>query len=129
MTQEPLYKDLDLRMKPHPLTGDLVTLTNDAAVKQSLRNLFHSQYFDFPMDGKKYAGLKRYLFDNGGQLTESKMRNRLEWLIKKGEPRVKVEKIDIKFEEQGKEVRITVYYTILSIMVQESFEFTVQRVR
>lgn len=129
MTQEPLYKDIDLRMKPHPLTGDLVTLSNDAAIKQSLRNLFHSQYFDFPFDGKKFAGLNRYLFDQSGNLTESKMRNRLEWLVKKGEPRVRLEGIEINFAASGTEIHIVVKYTILSIMVEGNFDFTVQRVR
>ena len=41
------YKDLDMNMRAHPVTGALFTLTNNKAIQQSIKNLIQTEFYDF----------------------------------------------------------------------------------
>ena len=69
------------------------------------------------------------LFEPANQLTESRIRNNLEWVIQKTEPRVKIESIDVETSSDFTGYNSTILYTIKSIMVNDNYTFYVQRVR
>lgn len=127
--QAPLYSDIDLNFIPHPLTGDLVTKTNIEAIKQSLRNVVFMEPFDIPFDPDKKSGLREILFDQASQLTESRIRTTLEWLIKTMEKRVELIKIDVLDNPSIQGYDITIWYEIKSLMITDSVKFFAQRVR
>lgn len=124
----PIYSDFDLRMIPHPLTGDLNPIILEQAIKQSLRNLMYLERYDFPFDGDRFSGLKETLFENLNQLTISSLRSRIEWLVNRHEPRVKLEDIEIE-EREPNGIHITLRYRILSLMRDDAFEFFAERIR
>lgn len=127
--RETIYSDLDLNMVVHPLTGDLVPKTDIDAVRQSIRNLFFLDPYDFPFDATKHGNLKKMLFEPASQLTESRIRTNLTWLIGKVEPRVKLERLDVEATSDGLGYNITVWYSIRSIMVNDQYQFLVERIR
>lgn len=127
--QEPIYSDLDLNMMPHPLTGDLRPKTNIEAVRQAIRTLFYLESYDYPFDATRQSSLRKMLFEPANQLTESRIRNNLEWVIQKTEPRVKIESIDVETSSDFTGYNITILYSIKSIMVNDNYTFYVQRVR
>lgn len=127
--REPLYVDLDLTFKAHPLTGDLPVKTDMEAVKQSIRTLMWFEMFDVPFDADKASNLRKMLFEQSNHITESQIRNRLEWLIKKCEPRVELQKIDVELSSEYTGYTITIWYTVKSIMAEDSFQFFAKRVR
>lgn len=116
-------------MKPHPLTGDLKPKLNIDAVRQSIRSLFFLEPFDFPFDSFRQSSLRKMLFEPAGQLTESRIRSNLEWLIKKMEPRIVLERLDVENSSDNLGYQITVWYTVRSLALQDNYQFTVQRVR
>ena len=127
--QDPIYSDLDLNFKVHPLTGDLTAKTNVDAVKQSLRNLVGLDAFDIPFDPDKQFNAKKLLFDQASQMTEAQLRTRVEWIIKKCEPRVVLRRTDVKEAADFSGYTITIWYQIKSIMQDDSYTFFVERVR
>lgn len=127
--REPLYLDLDLNFRPHPLTGDLPTKKDADAVKQAIRILIWLDAFDIPFDADKKSGLRQMLFEQANHITESQIRNRLEWLIKKCEPRVELKKIEIQTASDFSGYTITIWYMIKSIMTEDSFQFFAKRAR
>lgn len=127
--QEPIYADLDLNMVAHPLTGDLVPRHNIEAVRQSIRNIFFLEAFDFPFDGDRESSLRKLLFEPANQLTESRIKNNLKWIITKTEPRVELERIDVEETSDFTGYNITIWYSIKSIMVQDNFTFYAKKVR
>lgn len=127
--QEPIYSDLDLNLRPHPLTGDLHPKTNIDAVRQSIRSLFFLDPYDFPFDSFRQSNLRKILFEPANQLTESRIKTNLEWLIKKVEPRVTLQKLEVEESSDFLGYQITCWYTIRSIMADDKFEFFVQKVR
>lgn len=122
-----IYTDLNLGMVPHPLTGDLTPKKDDDAIQQALRNVVLLEPMDIPFEPDKASGIRKLLFENAGQLTTSAINSTLRWLIGAMEPRVTVRKIEVNDRDNGAE--IIIYYTIKSLMTDESFKFFVQRVR
>jgi len=129
MKENPIYKDLDLSFKPHPLTGDLTPKTNIEAVRRALMTAFYLEKYDIPFDNSTVSSIKQYLFEPSGQATEISMRNAIEWIFKSLEPRTKLVKTDIKSVNQGQGYQITVWYQIVSLNLEDSFTFYANRVR
>ena len=63
MATEPVYKDIDLSFKKHPLTGDIATVSDEEAIKSSLRNLLRFGRYDKPFRVGLESPLQTYLFD------------------------------------------------------------------
>ena len=59
-----IYRDIDLRFKPHPVTGDIPALTNEAAVKQVVRNSVLTNHNERFMDHLFGGNIRANLFDN-----------------------------------------------------------------
>lgn len=129
ITRDTLYVDLDLSFKAHPLTGDLPVKKDVDAVRQAIRNLVWLEMFDIPFDADKRSGLRQLLFEQVNQITESQIRTRLEWLIRKCEPRVELKKVDVTVSSDFTGYTITIWYMVKSIMAEEQFQFFAKRVR
>ncbi|MFA6198944.1 MAG: hypothetical protein WC679_00895 [Bacteroidales bacterium] len=84
------YRDLDLTLAIHPLTGDISDKLNDNAIKRSLKNLFQLNAWDIPFEPNKHNTLQEYLFDIPSTITAALIEKKLTWLIKTCEPRITV---------------------------------------
>jgi len=93
---KPHYKDLDLTLSIHPLTGDISYKLDDYAIKRSLKNLFQLNMWDIPFEPNKHNSLKEYLFDIPSAITAALIEKKLAWLIRTCEPRVTVTDINIE---------------------------------
>lgn len=123
-----LYRDLDLRLIPHPLSGDVKPLINIDAVKQSLRDILMLQKWDIPF--KHGIGqVRSMLFDQPDSIHMANMRTRLEWAIKSMEPRVKVKEMRIRLSPDESAYQVTIFYTIKSLYLDDTLDYFFQRVR
>lgn len=102
------FTDLDLNLLPHPLTGDIVSLKNNDAIKQALRILFFLNKYDIPFEPESVE-IEKYLFQPVHDITITNIRKRMEWMIRVHEPRIDV--IDIVIEPfvnlDGYEITVT----------------------
>ena len=57
-----IYKDLNLNFGRHPVTKELNTLTDAAAVKRSVRNLVQYGYYEKPFHPEIGSGVRALLF-------------------------------------------------------------------
>ena len=71
------YIDIDMNMLPHPVTGDIVTKTDEEAVKQSVRNLINYNFYEKwnPDIGSNVRGL---LFENVTPITAINLEKNIE---------------------------------------------------
>ena len=84
------YSDIDLDFKAHPVSGDIVTLTDMEALKKSVRNLVLTKRYDRPFRPELDAGVHQYLFEPATPLVAIKIKNKIEEIIKLFEPRVEL---------------------------------------
>ena len=129
MKENILYKDLDLSLTPHPLTGDITPKVNAEAVKRSLRHLMMWEKWDVPFSSIHHNHLREVLFEIPSNPVKANIRTKVEWLIKTFEPRVKIQEIDIELNSNETGYTITLFYTIQSLLIDDRISFYVQRVR
>lgn len=124
-----LYSDLDLSFIPSPLTGDLTPKYDIEAIKRSIRHMFQFNRFDSPFNSSLKCNVKEYLFEPDNQLIKAKLEDEIKWIVSKMEPRVKLTDVNLEFNTNSKTLTVTITYQIQSLNVNESFNFTVERVR
>ena len=56
------YIDLDLDFTRHPVTNDVVKITDVEAVKRSVKNLINTQFYERPFHPELGCGVRDMLF-------------------------------------------------------------------
>lgn len=102
------FKDLKVTFKPHPITGDLQVVKDEAAIKQSIVNLLltvRGERLFNPDLGSSISSLLFELVDYG---TASLIRAEIDSTLKTYEPRINVLEIEVlpNYEDNGFEVNI-----------------------
>jgi len=107
------YKDLGLDFTPHPVTGDVRPITNETAIKRSLANLINTRKGTRPFNPEYGCNISDYLFGYQQGFSEYDMKKEILDSIKTHEPRIFVNKVNIKVEEN--DVKIDISYIIKNI--------------
>tara|TARA_B100000900_G_C20323692_1_gene611266 strand:- start:203 stop:652 length:450 start_codon:yes stop_codon:yes gene_type:complete len=123
------HRDLDLSLKIHPVRRDIIPLRDDNAIKNALRNLLVSNFYDRPFSRDKGANLKGLLFEPADVFTKITMRKGIENVIRKYEPRVKTRKIIIDDDPDANSYRINVNFLIKEFDTNESVSIVLRRLK
>lgn len=124
-----IYSDLDLSFGAHPITGDVVKKYDVNAVKQSLKVMILTQYYERPFQPKLGSPVYGMLFDNVDQITANSLKLRIELLINKFEPRVRSQQVDVipLYDENAFE--ITIYFYVIGVPDPVTFSTILRRSR
>ena len=123
------HRDLDLSLKIHPIRKDIIPLKDDNAIKNALRNLLVSNFYDRPFSRDKGANLKGLLFEPADVITQITMRKNLETVIRKYEPRVAIRRITINDDPDNNSYRINVNFKIKENDTDESVSIVLRRLK
>lgn len=123
------YSDIDLNFIPHPVTGDVTVLRDNAAVKRSLRNLMYMGKFDRPFEPDLGANLRQLLFEDINPLTEKSIDMQIRGSISRYETRISIVKLEVigKPDENGYDVSLT--YVIDAISAIDRIDSFLERLR
>ena len=83
-----IYSDFDLSFAANPVTGDVAKKYDVNAVKQSLKTLVLTRFYERPFQPKLGSPIYALLFENIDVITANRLQLELEILINKYEPRV-----------------------------------------
>lgn len=89
-----IYRDLNLNFNAHPVTGDVVTITDVNAIKRSIRNLLLTNHYDRPFHPEIGSNISQLLFENFGIITGTMLSKEIEDMITNYEPRAMVETVE-----------------------------------
>lgn len=117
------FKDLNITFKPHPVTGDLIVKSNDAAIKQSVVNLLLTSKGERPFQSNLGSNLRKLLFENLDVATASLIADDITNTLDRYEPRVSILQldIDVNFEDNGFDVDME-----FEIIGREDFPITIE---
>jgi phage baseplate assembly protein W len=103
------FTDFDIDFLPHPISGDIVTLSDVAAVKRSIKNLILSGRYERPYRENLGSGIAQLLFENINPLTQQQVKDAILDTIRNGEPRARVLEVVVSVspDENGYNTRIT----------------------
>lgn len=94
-----VFRDVDLRFKPNPVTGDIPVLINGDAAKQALRNTVLTNHFERFMRPFFGGNIRAQLFENIDRLTEMIVEQDLKRTINNDVPQVILDKLDVSAPE------------------------------
>ncbi len=123
------FSDLDLSLKIHPIRKDIIPLKDDAAVKNAVRNLLISNFYERPFQDDLGANLRGLLFEPVGVITNIELRDNIRFVLEKYEPRITVRSIDITDIFDTNQYRIKVNFAIKQDNKNDSVEIVLRRLR
>ena len=123
------YRDLDLSLKIHPIRKDITPLRDDAAIKNAVKNLLQSNYYERPFSNNKGANLRARLFEPADAITKVNIRRDITRVIQRYEPRVRLLSINIDDLADQNAYKILVKFQIKENDTTTGVEIVLRRLR
>lgn len=123
------FTDIDINFTKHPVSGDVVRRIDDAAIKQSIRNLVQTSNYDRPFHPEIGSQLRALLFEPVSPLTALQIQKAISQTIINYEPRVVLTNVSVKFSPDNNAVYATIEYRIVNTSTPLSVNLTLQRTR
>lgn len=124
--QEVTYSDL--AFKPElDQNGDLRTVKDVNSIKQAIFTLFHTIPGSRVMMPNYGASLQPFLFEVFDEETAKSMYGYILEAIKVFEPRITVDKLNIKVFEESQTYEITLKYTIRANQTEDTISFQLEK--
>ncbi len=124
-----IYSDIDLSFEAHPITGDVTKKYDVNAVKQALKTLILTQYYERPFQPKLGSPVYGMLFDTVDVITANSLKLKLELLINKYEPRVRSQQVDVVPLYDQNAFDVTIYFYVVGIPDPVTFSTILRRSR
>lgn len=124
------FKDVSLSFKSHPITNDILTLTNTNAISRSLRNLVLTLNGERPFNSVLGTQLSASLFEILDTRIISSIESEIQNSIENFEPRIEINSINVTpdFDQDAYNVLID-YSVIGESSPSQRLNFVLQTVR
>ena len=123
-----VYKDIDLTFAAKP-SGEIFKKTDAAAVKQAVKNLMLTNYFEKPFNPTFGANLRDLLFDLADDETEEDIEERCMAAINKFEPRAQALNVRATATPDQNSVKVVLEFRIINTEELVTFTTTLARLR
>lgn len=128
--QSRAFKDISLSFKKHPVTNDIISLTNENAIKRSVRNLvetINEERFFNPLIGSR---VKESLFEQSDSGLLTTLKTQIETTINNFEPRVALTNVSCVHPPNTNNLEVSVSYDIIGQEAQpQEITFILQSTR
>ena len=128
--QSRAFKDISLSFKKHPVTNDIISLTNENAIKRSDRNLvetINQERFFNPLTGSHVKETQIEQADSGLLTT---IKTQIETTINNFEPRVALTDVSCVHPPNTNNLEVSVSYDIIGQEAQpQEITFILQSTR
>jgi phage baseplate assembly protein W len=105
--------DLSYDFLPHPVTGNILFVKNEQAIKQSIKTLIFLNLYEKPYNPTIDVGINSYLFEQINLVEVDKLKKSIETTLEQYEPRIILDDVIVYPEEEKNSLNITINYTII----------------
>ena len=109
------FRDFSLTFEKNVVTNDILSLKNEAAIKESVKNIVLYNFYEKPFDPFFGGNILGLLFENSTPTMVLEVKNRIEQSIEINEPRVTAVSVAVQFEDDRNELNCKIQYLILGI--------------
>ena len=109
------FRDFSLTFEKNAVTNDILSLKNEAAIKESVKNIVLYNFYEKPFDPFFGGNIIGLLFENSTPTMELEVKRRIERSVEIHEPRVTAVSVDVDFEPDRNELNCQINYLILGI--------------
>lgn len=124
-----VYSDLDLSFVKHPKLSDITPLRDIDAVKQAVKNLVLTNFYERPFHPEIGGNVSAKLFEPADRFTALEIRDEIKQVLKKYEPRVNGVKVQVFDESDANRYVVNIIFNIIFLQVQTEVSFNLQRLR
>lgn len=129
VSRKKAHSDLNLKLTRHPIRKDIIPLKDDAAIKNAIKNLLLTNFFERPFQPAKGANLRGLLFEPADAITKYELSSNIRDCIEDFEPRVRVLSVNVADETERNAYRINVQFQIIEFDSNQEVEIVLQRLR
>ena len=109
------FRDFSLTFEKNAVTNDILALKNEAAIKESVKNIVLYNFYEKPFDPFFGGNIIGLLFENSTSTMELEIKSRIEESVEVYEPRVTAVSVQVEFEPERNELNCSVRYLILGL--------------
>ena len=124
------FKDISLSFKRNPVTNDIISLTNEDAIKRAVINLVRprvGERFFNPLLGSK---VENYFFELADIGVEEPIKDEIKTVINNFEPRVRLRNVEVSLFPDDNAMDVSIIYDIVGLSApQQLVTFILQPTR
>ena len=109
------FKDINLSFKRHPVTNDVVTISNEDAIKRSVKNIIFTILGEKPFEPNFGSVISESLFDLNTSLNEVRVSDEIKQSLLNYEPRIDNINVTVTVAPDTNEMNCTVQYEIVGL--------------
>ena len=124
------FKDVSLSFKSHPITNDILTITNVTSINRSLRNLVLTLNGERPFNSLLGTQLSASLFEILDTRITSSIESEIRNVISNFEPRIEINNINVSPDFDQDLYDVLVDYNVIGATIpSQQLNFVLQTVR
>jgi len=123
------FKDLDFNFTKLGTTSDVASKSDVEAVKQSMKSLILTRYYERPFQPGLGTAIGDMLFELNTPLLRRRIAKTIREVIDNHEPRAKITDVKVDDYADDNEYRVLIYFYVRNFTGQEVFETYLTRTR
>lgn len=124
-----LYSDFRTDFAVHPVTKQLIRLTDEEAVRRSIRNIILTMPSEKLFDPTFGGNIYRMLFEPISEQTSEAIRDSISTTVNNFEPRAKIITVDVVPDYNNDLYQVNIVYLIVNMKEPSSITINLNRVR
>tara|TARA_B100000123_G_scaffold216088_1_gene164532 strand:+ start:244 stop:633 length:390 start_codon:yes stop_codon:yes gene_type:complete len=129
MSEKREFSDISLSFEANPVTGDIVKVKDDISVKQSIKTLILTEYFEVPFQKSKGTKIRKILFELMDEESTELLRKEIIRIIQTYEPRANLMDVIIEPVPDGNKYLIKIIFSMINTLEPIQTEIFITRVR
>ena len=109
------FKDINLSFKRHPVTNDVLTVSDEDAIKRSVKNIIFTILGEKPFEPNFGSVINQSLFDLSTNLNEIRISDEIQQSLLNYEPRIDNIVVTASIYPDSNELNCVVQYEIVGI--------------
>ena len=109
------FKDINLSFKRHPVTNDVLTVSNEDAIKRSVKNIIFTILGEKPFLPLFGSVINQSLFDLNTNLNEIRISDEIKQSLLNYEPRIDNTEVTVSVYPDSNELNCIIQYDIVGI--------------
>ena len=124
------FKDISLSFKRNPVTNDMISLTNEDAIKKAVVNLVRTRIGERFFNHLLGYRVENYFFELADIGIEEPIREEIRTVINNFEPRVRLRNVDVSLFPEDNAIDVSIVYDIVGLSApQQAVTFILQPTR
>jgi phage baseplate assembly protein W len=129
VSKNKVYSDLNLEFLQHPDRLDIIPLKDIDAVKQSVKNLVLTNFYERPFHPEIGGNVSSKLFEQADAITGIAIKREILQVLKDWEPRVNGVKVEVFDNIDANELIVNIIYNVIFLQMTSEVTFNLQRLR